>query len=264
MSAVATEIKSEVKSMEPTSAPKKSANSHRIRLGILAAFVVAVILMLVFGGSYLGRLETLVLDRAVEWGAWVRDNALIYAILFVVAYTTVSVLGLPLSVVLSLGGGAIASLAFGFWPGTFFSTVLVWISVVIGSWGLFEFVRRFGASSFDALVGPYVERFREGFEKDQFFYMLASRFTPLPPVVMTVVPALLRANRGSFVLAAALGFLPGVFVYASLGATLGELLATQADEGLSFASVVTFANTWPLLALLGLSIVPLLVRRFSR
>ncbi len=256
---------------EPTMAPSnsttssaKSGRGHIVRLALLGVFVVAVIAMLVFGSSYLGQLEALVLERAVDWGAWVRDNALIYAILFVVAYTTVSVLGLPVSVVLSLGGGAIASLAFGFWPGAFLSTFLVWISVVVGSWGLFEFVKRFGASSFDALIGPYVEKFREGFERDQFFYMLASRFTPVPPAVMTVVPALLGANRFQFVLAAGIGFLPGVFVYALLGATLGNLLKDAANQdGLSFGSVVTFGNTWPLLALLALSIIPIIVRRLS-
>jgi uncharacterized membrane protein YdjX (TVP38/TMEM64 family) len=129
---------------------------------------------------------------------------------------------------------------------------------------LFEFVKRFGASSFEALAGPYVERFRQGFERDQFFYMLASRFTPVPPVVMTVVPALLGAQRVRFVLAAALGFLPGVFVYALLGAKLGELLANSAQgEALSFDTVATFGNVWPLFALLALSIVPIVVRRLS-
>ena len=242
----------------------KSGRSHLVRLGILGAFVLAVVAMLVFARPYVGQLEALVLERAVDWGAWVRDHALVYALLFVAVYTTASVLGLPVSVVLSLGGGAIAALAFGFRLGAALSTVLVWIAVVAGSWGLFEFVKRFGASSFDALVGPYVERFREGFERDQFFYMLASRFTPVPPVVMTVVPALLGANRFQFVLAAGLGFLPGVLVYALLGAKLGELLETAAEqEGLSFASVVTLGNTWPLLALLALSLVPIVVRRIN-
>lgn len=240
----------------------KSGGGHKIRLAFLGAFVLIVIAGLFFGGSYFGQLETLVVERAVDWGAWVRDNALIYAVLFIAAYTTLSVLGLPVSVILSLGGGAIASLAFGFWPGALLSTLLVWISVVAGSWGLFEFVKRFGASSFDALVGPYVERFREGFEKDQFFYMLASRFTPVPPAVMTVVPAILGANRFQFVLAAGIGFIPGVFVYALLGAKTGEIITNLADgEELSLLALAGFQNTWPLYALLALSIIPIIVRR---
>ncbi len=260
----ATSSLTEEPTMTSPNSAAKSGGGHKIRLAILGAFVAAVIAMLVFGGAYLGQLEALVLERAVDWGAWVRDNALIYAVLFVAAYTTVSVLGLPVSVVLSLGGGAIASLAFGFWPGALLSTLLVWMSVVAGSWGLFEFVKRFGASSFDALVGPYVEKFREGFDKDQFFYMLTSRFTPVPPAVMSVVPALLGANRFQFVLAAGIGFLPGVFVYALLGATLGNSLKDAANNnGLSFADVLTFSNTWPLLALLALSIIPIIVRRIT-
>lgn len=248
-----------------TNSSQTANRSHIIRLAIVGLIAAIGIGALIFGGTYLAQLEAIVLNRATEWGQWVASHAVLYALIFVLIYTLISAFGLPLSVVLSLGGGALSAIAFGFWGGTVYSAILVWVSVVLGSWGLFEFVKRFGASSFDALVGPYVERFRVGFERDQFFYMLSSRFTPLPPSVMTIVPALLGANRFQFVLAAAVGFLPGVSVYAALGAKLGELLLGRADgQEVSFATVVTLENTWPLLALLALSLIPILVRRFSR
>lgn len=245
---------------QPGAPPRRA----RVRLIALGLFVLAGIALLVFGGTYVDRLETLIQARAVDWGAWVANNALLYALLFILVYTMVSVLGLPLSVLLSLSGGAIASVAFGFWGGAVFSAVLVWVSVVLGSWGLYEFVRRFGASAFDSVVGPYIERFREGFARDQFFYMLASRFTPVPPSVMTVVPALLGARRDLFLAAATLGFFPGVAVYAFIGAKLGEILLVPTQgEALRFADLATFSNTWPLLALLALSLVPLIIRRLT-
>ena len=249
--------------MNPIPQPQKSNRGHFIRLSVLGVFILAILAMVAFGGSYLTELEQRLLSHAVQWGAWVRHETLIYAALFIVLYTLVSLFGLPLSALLSLGGGMVMSLAFGFWWGAFFSALLVWISVVLGSWGLFEFVRRVGVSSFDALVGPYINRFRQGFERDQFFYMLASRFTPLPPSIMTVAPALLGAKRGQFILAAALGFIPGVLVYAALGAKLGALFAAREDgEILGFSTVVNLNNTWPLFALLAFSLFPLIVRRF--
>lgn len=254
---------SQSSSSQSSDSKPSSLRSRLILLG-LGLFVVAIFAALFFGQEQLAGLETTVIEGAQSWAQWVRDNVLIYALLFTAAYAAISVLGLPLSVVFSLGGGAVSALAFGFWPGTFLSTVLVWIAVTGGSWGLFEFVKRYGSGAFDALVGPYVERFRQGFEQDQFFYMLASRFTPVPPAVTTVVPALLNANRRSFLMATGLGFLPGVFVYASLGAKLGDLIAQRgAGEELGFGDVVTLGNTWPLLALLALSIVPILVKRFN-
>ena len=231
-----------------------------IPFGLFAVFIGAMIWV---GSLYGAQMEAFVFDNAGRLAAWVDGNIALYCLAFVALYTLSTVFGLPISIVLSLGGAAVLSLAFGFWPATLLSTVLVWVSVVGGSWGLFEFVRRFGASAFDGLIGPYLDTFRAGFSQDQFFYMLASRFTPLPPAVMTVVPAVLHARRGSFLLAAGLGFLPGVFVYASLGATLGQLIAS-AQTGLSFSDVVTLQNTWPLLALLALSIVPILVRKLQR
>ena len=251
--------------MNPTIQAPKSNRSHLMRLSALGAFVLAILAMVAFGGSYLTTLEQRLLSHAIQWGVWVDHNTLIYAVLFILIYTLVSLFGLPLSALLSLGGGMVMSLAFGFWLGGFFSALLVWVSVVFGSWGLFEFVRRFGASSFDTVAGPYINRFRQGFERDQFFYMLASRFTPLPPSIMTVVPAILGANRGQFILAAALGFIPGILVYAVLGAKLGELLAAREDgEALSFSTVANLNNIWPIFALLAFSLLPLIIRRFMR
>ena len=242
-----------------------SNQSHVVRLVIIGLIAAVGIGALIFGGSSLAQLEDLVLKQGVEWGQWVASNALLYALIFVAAYTLASVFGLPLSAVLSLGGGALSAIAFGFWGGALFSGVLVWLSIVVGSWGLFEFVKQFGASSFDALVGPHVEKFSEGFERDQFFYMLSSRFTPLPPSVMTIIPALLGAKRFQFVLAAALGFIPGVFVFAALGAGIGDVLSQRAGgEDISFENFLTFSNTWPIWALLALSIIPIVVRRLNR
>lgn len=237
--------------------------NRTLRLLPFALFFVFLGVMIWVGSQYAAQMEAFVFDNAGRVATWVSANVLLYCVAFVLLYTLATVFGLPISVVLSLGGAAVLSLAFGFWPATLLSTLLVWMSVVGGSWGLFEFVRRFGASAFDSLIGPYLDTFREGFGQDQFFYMLASRFTPLPPAVMTVVPAVLHANRGSFLLAAGIGFLPGVFVYASLGATLGQLIA-DAQTGLSFGDVVTLQNTWPLLALLALSLIPLIVRNLQR
>ena len=244
----------------PNQAVQKKGKGRAL---ILIGFLLFIIFMIWTGSYFSDDLEALVFTYARDVAAWVASNVLLYSLIFFLLYALVTAFGLPLSVLLSLGGAAVLALALGFWPAVFLSTLLVWLGVVGGSWGLFEFVSRYGASAFDSLIGPYLDQFRQGFGRDQFFYMLASRFTPLPPAVMTVVPAVLHARRGAFLAAAGIGFLPGVFVYAAMGAKLGDLIG-QSQEGLSFAAVVTLGNTWPLLALLILSLLPLIIRLSQR
>ncbi len=238
-----------------------STRSHRqiYGLGFLVLFIsVAAVLF----GPILSTLEALVIEQAPTLAAWVQNNVLLYSSLFLATYVATTAFALPLSAILSLGGSAVAALAFGFWAGTCLSIALVWISVVLGSWALFEGVQRFGAPYVGTKAAPYLENFQVGFERDQFLYMLSSRFTPIPPAVSTVLPAVLGARRATFLLATSLGFLPGVAIYASLGAKLGELLGQHSGgANLSFATVVNFSTTWPLLAFLGLSLVPLAIRK---
>ena len=241
----------------------RARSAPRWQASLLVVLLLLALSGLIFGELYLTKAETWVVDNALEFGAWVARHTFIYVLVFMAAYIAVSFFGLPFAALLSVSGGAACSLAFGFWPGTLISAALVWVSVVLGSWALFEFVRRYGAAAFETWVGPYVARFRHGFGQDQFLYMLAGRFTPLPPAVMSIVPTLLGARRGPFLAAALLGFLPGVLVYAALGAKLGQLLAKSRDD-LSFATVLTFDNTWPLLALFALSLVPLILRYRQR
>ncbi len=250
-----------------TSIAKLTASTSvfaRGRLAIIGVFIFIVVASAMFASPVLGFLEERILSVLPTHIDWVRKNVLLYSLCFLVIYSVASAFGLPVSVLLSLGGSALSSLAFGFWPGVLLSCALVWLSVMLGSWGLFEFVVRFGASAYNNIAGPYMSRFRDGFDKDQFLYMLISRFSPLPPSISTVVPALLGARRIPFLISAGLGFIPGVFVYAGLGAKLGELLGKVSDgEIITMSSVTNISTLWPIWALFALSFIPLVVRKLK-
>ena len=245
----------------PSPPPLPPTRTYR-RIYALGGLVLFIAGTAIFAGPALSTLEARVIEQAPALAAWVQNNALLYAGLFLTTYLAITAFALPLSALLSLGGSAVAALAFGFWAGTCLSIALVWTSVVLGSWALFEGVQRFGTLSLGPKAAPYLEKFQTGFERDQFLYMLSSRFTPIPPAVSTILPAVLGARRSTFLLATSLGFLPGVAIYASLGAKLGELLSQHSGgASLSFSTVVNFSTTWPLLAFLALSLAPLAIRR---
>ena len=78
-------------------------------------------------------MEAFVFNNAERVSAWLANNTILYAISFILIYTAATVFGLPISIILSLGGGRcliprLRFLARGFLINLF--------GLVIGFWGL--------------------------------------------------------------------------------------------------------------------------------
>ncbi len=66
-----------------------------------------------------------------------------------------------------------------------------------------------------ARAGPWLERFRDGFQENAFNYLLFLRLVPIFPFwLVNLAPALLGVSFATYLLATVLGIIPGSFAYA--------------------------------------------------
>lgn len=166
----------------------------------------------------------------------------------VVVYTAATAISVPGAVLLSLATGFL----FGRWVGT---GVIV-ISATTGAALVFLAARYLFADAMRAKLGGKLRELSDGFARDAFSYLLFLRLVPLFPFwLVNLAPAFTDIRLSTYVAATAIGIIPGAFVFANLGQSLGRIQST--------AQLVS-PETLGALALLGiLALVPVLAKKFG-
>ena len=245
---------------QPSSAPASPASRPRARWsgrrmllpGALAAAMVAL------GVAWFAGLgEVLTLERLAgardEVAAWIRGNAILFFIAWIVIYATATATLFPVASFLTILGGIFGGAAFGVLGGTLYAGSATLVGAPLGACILFTAVKTLGLEQLRRRVAPFLDRFSAGIEKDAFFYLLSLRLIPFFPFfAVNIAPAMLKISLTTYAMATLLGIAPAVYVYTSLGAGVADL---------SELTVATW-NLWgPLLALAVLSLVPIVWKR---
>ena len=185
------------------------------KIAVVLAIGVAVAAFFYFD---LGRLLSLqaLKDNRDYLLSFTETHSAAAAALFVLAYIAVAGLSLPGAVILTLAGGFL----FGFVWGTLFvnlgATTGATLAFLASRYLLRDWVER----KFGKWLGPV----QQGFEKNAFSYLMTLRLIPLFPFfVVNLVSGLTRMNVGAYVVATAIGIIPGSFVYAYAGRQLGAI-----------------------------------------
>lgn len=167
---------------------------------------------------------------------------------FVVTYCLVTGLSLPGATMLTLVGG--------FLFGSLWGTVLVNLGATSGTTLAFLTARYLLRGWVEQKFGRKLGPIQEGFAKNAFSYLVTLRLVPLFPFfLVNLVSGLTRVRLGTYVIATALGIIPGSFVYTYAGRQLGTINSLK--EIASPSVILAFT----LLGLLAL--VPMLYRRFA-
>ena len=223
------------------------SGSNAVKIAVVLAIGVALAAFFYFD---LGRFLSLdaLKDNRDALLSFTETHAAVAAALFVLIYVAVTGLSLPGAVILTLAGGFL----FGFVWGTLFvnlgATTGATLAFLASRYLLRDWVER----KFGKWLGPV----QQGFTNNAFSYLLTLRLIPLFPFfVVNLVSGLTRMNVGTYVVATALGIIPGSFVYAYAGRQLGTInsLKDIASPGVIGAFV--------LLGLLAL--VPSLYKKWS-
>jgi uncharacterized membrane protein YdjX (TVP38/TMEM64 family) len=223
---------------------------------VLPLFAVLGLLALAyaFGLHEYASLDAL-RDNRAALKAFVDQNYVLAFLAFIALYALlVSLVFFPGAAILTVAGG----LLFGYWGAA--ATV---IGATIGATVVFLIAKTALGSALRAAAGGYVAKFEEGFKEGEFSYMLALRLVPAFPFwVVNIVPALLNANLGKFILSTALGIIPGTFVFTSIGHAAGT--AFDQGETVTLTGHLTRPEVLiPIIGLILLSLLPVAYRRFA-
>jgi len=162
-------------------------------------------------------------------------------------YTVATALSIPIAAGLSLMVGFL----FGRWIGM----AIILVSATIGSTLVFLGARFVFSEAAQRRMGKVAEKMIVRFHENDFNYLLFLRLVPIFPFwLVNLVPAFTPMKTRTYMIATALGIIPGCFVFANLGQSLGRI---DSPEGL------LSLQTLSALVLLGVfALLPVFVKRF--
>lgn len=189
------------------------------RIAIALVLVAGLAAFFALGGDQYLNLSTLKSNR--DWlQGQVQQHYLGALLLAMLVYAT--------AIALSIPGGALMSLAMGFLFGRWMGTAAIVIAATVGAMLVFLAARYLLAEALTRRIGPRAQKISEGFRENAFNYLLFLRLVPLFPFwLVNVVPALAAVNLRTYVLATAIGIVPGSFVFANLGLSLARIESTR-------------------------------------
>ena len=185
-------------------------------LAALAAFI------LVMGWHRYLTIETLAENREALRGA-IAGNPILSLGMFVAIYAAVVALSLP--------GGAVLTIAGGFLFGWLVGGLASVVAATTGASVIFLIARSALGEVLATRAGPWLARFRQGFQEDAFSYLLFLRLVPIFPFwLVNLAPGLLGVNFATYVATTILGIIPGTFAFALAGNGLDSLIAAQQEH----------------------------------
>ncbi|MEK6548568.1 MAG: TVP38/TMEM64 family protein [Nitrospirota bacterium] len=230
--------------MSPAAKPASSPAGKFIVIGL---FALAMGAFFYFDLTQYLSLETLKANR---------DKLLFYTEAHYTTAVVAFILLYCLQTAFSLPGAAILTLAGGFLFGSFVGTLYVNIAATAGATLAFLAARYLLRDWVERKFGDRLGPIQEGFAKNAFSYLITLRLVPLFPFfLVNLVSGLTRIRLGTYVLATALGIIPGSFVFANAGRQLGSI------NSLGEIASPRMLGAFALLGLLAL--VPILYRKFA-
>ena len=230
------------------SLPSESASGPRS-----GKFIIATVIGLAIGAFFWFDLDAYLTLETVKANrdrlfAFTDEHRAAAVASFIVTYSLVTGLSLPGATMLTLMGG--------FLFGSLLGTVFVNLGATSGATLAFLTARYLLRGWVEQTFGQKLGPIQEGFAKNAFSYLVTLRLVPLFPFfLVNLVSGLTRVRLGTYVLATALGIVPGSFVYAYAGRQLGTINSLKE---------IASPNVILAFTLLGLlALVPIAHRRFT-
>lgn len=188
--------------------------------------------------------------------SWAASNPLLAPLILAAIYA--------LGTAVSLPGMVWVTLAAGFLFGTLVGTVSVVFGATAGAVVIFLVARYALADVLRAKAGKWIEKVDKEMADGQVSYLLTVRLIPVIPFwIANLVPAFLEVKTKTFAWTTFVGIIPVVAIYCSVGAGIGALLAAGQEPNLG-AILADPKVILPLVGLVGLSILPIILRKLKQ
>jgi uncharacterized membrane protein YdjX (TVP38/TMEM64 family) len=216
------------------------------RFGPIALIAACLVLVFAMGWNKYLSFDVLAQNSGTLKGL-VQTNLPLVIAVFMAVYIVATACSVPGAIWLTIGGG--------FLFGPFLGTALSATSATIGASILFVAAQSAFGSGLSSKAGGFIEKFRAGFAENAFSYLLTLRLIPVAPFWgVNLAAAILRVPLRTFVIATAIGILPGGFVYAWLGSGIEHIIASGQTPDLKI--IFSPQVLGPLLGLAALALLP--------
>jgi uncharacterized membrane protein YdjX (TVP38/TMEM64 family) len=216
------------------------------RFGPIAVIAAILILALSMGWQKYLSFEVLAQQSDALKNLLATKPLLVIAA-FMGVYIIATAIAMPGAIWLTIGGG--------FLFGPFLGTALSATSATIGATILFIAAQSAIGGGLRSRAGGLIDRLEKGFAENAFSYLLTLRLLPIAPFFgVNLAAAFLRIPLRTFVIATAIGILPGGFVYAWLGSGIEHVIAAGQTPDLKI--IFSPQVIGPLMGLAALALLP--------
>ena len=228
----------------------------KVFLGISYLFILLIFLYFIFSKVEISRLNDFIYYKELQFTLenFIGSNMyinLLYFFIFAVIWVTLLGFGSPLLIV--------SGILFGKWIGTLISV----LSISFGALILYSIVKFFFADLVQKIFKKKFSKYINLFQKNEFYYYFIYRFVGglgIPFCLQNVLPVIFNMKKVSYFFSSLLGFIPGFFVFNTIGAGLNKYV--KESESFSFIDLALNKEVYlPILMFICLITVSLLIKK---
>jgi|TARA_A100001518_G_C1226396_1_gene75966 dihydrolipoamide dehydrogenase len=212
----------------------------RYRILILAVVLLAIVAFFAGGADDYLTLESIKSLQTRFDQAFAESPRLVAGGFFLI-YVLIAALSLPGAVLLTLLGGALFGLGWGF--------IIISFASSIGATLAFWVSRSLFRELIERRFTRQIETINRGVERDGALYLFTLRLVPVFPFfVVNLAMGLTRLRTPVFYLASQVSMIPGTLVYVNAGQQLGELQSLGGIVSPSLLLSFALLGAFPLIA----------------
>jgi len=232
------------------------SKNFKLFLGFAYLLLLAVFLYFIFSNIQINRLNDFLYYKELYFDlrSLLSNNFLINIIFFFVfAIVWVVLLGFGSPILIASG------ILFGKWIGTIVSV----LSISIGALALYSIANFFFKDIVKNLLERKFEKYVQLFQQNDFYYFFIYRFVGglgVPFCLQNVFPVLFNMKKINYFSSSFLGFVPGFFVFNTIGAGLNTYIQ-KTEEFSLFKLILTPEIYFPILMFAGLIIFSFIIKK---
>jgi|TARA_B110000881_G_C18567201_1_gene513388 uncharacterized membrane protein YdjX (TVP38/TMEM64 family) len=232
------------------------SKNFKIFLGFSYLLVLVIFIYFIFSNIQISRLNDFSYYKELQLGLdnYLSGNFLINIIyFFIFSIIWVALLGFGSPILI------ISGILFGKWIGTFISI----LSISFGALALYSIASFFFQDLVKNALEKKFSKYIKLFQKNEFFYFFIYRFAGglgLPFFLQNVLPVLFRMKKSNYFFSSFFGFIPGFFVFNTVGAGLNSYIR-QSDSFSFLNLILTPEILLPILMFFGLMIISVIIKK---
>jgi uncharacterized membrane protein YdjX (TVP38/TMEM64 family) len=232
------------------------SRNFKLFLGFAYTVILLLFLYFIFSNIQINRLNDFLyykelqinLDHIVGKDLLIN---IIYFFIFAIIWVVLLGFGSPILI--------ISGILFGKWIGTIVSV----LAMSLGALVLYSIANFFFNNLVKNILEKRFENYIKLFKKNEFYYFFIYRFIGglgIPFFLQNVLPVLFNMKKINYFFASFLGFIPGFFVFNTVGAGLNSYI--KKFDKFSFVEIILTPDIYyPILMFVGLMIVSFIIKK---